>query len=122
MYTDVSYTFENVSGLQAGCLVFEDETLTRLEFEVLGEVVVTACEDIFGLRGVADDLCITLHIHRGGAVGAVEDGEHGLALILTGDDIDAVKRSELRLLTLDDNIVALAPVEQTREPREHGLF
>ena len=97
MYTDVSYTLENVSSLKAGCLVFEYETLTRLEFEVLGEVVVTACEDIFGLHGVADDLCITLHIHRGGAVGAVEDGEHGLALILTGDDIDAIVGHELCL-------------------------
>ena len=31
MYTDVSYTFENVSSLKAVCLVFEDETLTGLE-------------------------------------------------------------------------------------------
>ena len=97
MYTDVSYTFENVSGLQAGCLVFEDETLTRLEFDVLGEVVVSACEDIFGLHGVTDNLCIALHIHRGGVAGAVEDGEHGLALILTGDDIDAIVGHELCL-------------------------
>ena len=74
MYTDVSYTFENVSSRKAECLVFEDETLTRLEFEVLGEVVVTACEDVFCLHSVADDLCIALHIQRGGFVGAVEDG------------------------------------------------
>ena len=74
MYTDVSYTFENVSGLQAGGLVLENETLTRLEFEVLGKVVVTACEDIFSLHSIADDLCIALHIQRGGFVGAVEDG------------------------------------------------
>ena len=97
MYTDVSYTFENVSGFQAGRLVFEDETLTRLEFNVLGEVVVTACEDVFCLHSVADDLCIALHIHRGGVAGAVEDGENCLALILTGDDIDAIVGHELCL-------------------------
>ena len=97
MYTDVSYTFENVSSRKAECLVFEDETLTRLEFEVFGEVVVSACEDVFSLHGVADDLCITLHIQCGRAAGAVEDGECGLALVLAGDDIDAVVGHELCL-------------------------
>ena len=110
MYTDVSYTFENVSSLKAECLVFEYEALTRLEFEVLGEVVVTACEDIFGLHGVADDLCITLHIHRGGAVGAVEDGENCLALILTGDDIDTIERNKLRHRAFRDELVTLSPM------------
>ena len=97
MYTDVSYTFENVSGFQAGRLVFEDETLTRLEFNVLGEVVVTACEDVFCLHSVADDLCIALHIHRGGVAGAVEDGENSLTLVLAGDDIDAIVGHKLCL-------------------------
>ena len=97
MYTDVSYTFENVSSRKAECLVFEDETLTRLEFEVLGEVVVTACEDVFSLHGVADDLCITLHIQCGGAAGAVEDGENSLTLVLAGNDINAIVGHKLCL-------------------------
>ena len=53
---------------------------------------------------------------------AIKDGEHRLALILAGDDIYAVEGDELRLFALDDNIIALTPMEQTAEPVEHGVL
>ena len=97
MFTDVSYTFENVSSRQVVYLEFEYETLAGLEIKVLGEVIVTTSEDILHQRSITDDFCIALHIHRNGLTSAVEDGENGLAFVLTGDDIDAVVRDKLCL-------------------------
>ena len=54
----------------AVCLELKDETLTGLEIKVLGEVEVATSKNILHLGGIADDLCITRYIHRGGLAGA----------------------------------------------------
>lgn len=81
-----------------------------------------SCQDVFGLFLVADDLLITLYIHRGRLHCTVEDGECRTSLVLTGDDIDAVIGNKLRLSAFDDDLVALSPMQESACPLEHLLF
>lgn len=94
----------------AECLELKYETLTGLEIQVLGEIVIAARENVLNFGSRADDLFIARYIHRGRLAGAVEDGEGGLSLILAGDDIDTVVGDKLYLRTFRDHLVALSPV------------
>lgn len=70
--------------------------------------------DVAAYHGVAYYFGITFHRHSGVLVGAVDDGHHGLAIILASHYINAVVRQELGLLALGNHVVAwaFAPVEQ----------
>ena len=116
MFTNVTYTFEFVSSCWRGVLKLKDETLTGLEIQVLGEIVIAARENVLNFGSRADDLFIARYIHRGRLTGAVEDSENGLSFVLTGDDIDTIVGDKLCLRTFRDNLVALTPVQQSARP------
>lgn len=113
MYHILSNLFQVVGGV---CLKLKDETLTGLEIQVLGEIVIAARENVLNFGSRADDLFIARYIHRGRLTGAVEDSENGLSFVLTGDDIDTIVGDKLCLRTFRDNLVALTPVQQSARP------
>ena len=75
-----------------------------------GNVNLVSCGDI-GCRGaVADDFGIACHVEERLRAFAVEDGEHGVAVEGSCDDVNALVGYELRLRSLGDGLVALPPV------------
>lgn len=64
---------------------FEHQGTAGGQRHVVGEVDDAAGGDVGGCGGVADDLGIAFHGHRGLAALAVDDGEHRAALVLTSE-------------------------------------
>ena len=113
----------NTKRMFVSCLSkFENQALAGFEFEVGGEIKITVRQDVLHLGSTTDHLGITGHVEGGGFAGAIEDGERRTTPILTGNDIDAIIRNKLDLLTLGDDLISLSPMEQTTEPLEHRLF
>ena len=92
------------------------------ELDVLVEGHSFLSDDVEGLLRLSDDLGIAGHLEDGRLGGAVEDGERGMSIVLAGDDIDALPWDELRLAALDDEGIALTPMEESGEPVEHGVL
>ena len=69
-----------------------------------------------------DNLCITGNIQLVCLVLAVDHRHHILTLILAGNYVNTLLRTELGLLALGNHFIALAPVQQVAEPVEHLVF
>ena len=66
-----------------------------------------------------DNLCITGNIQLVCLVLAVDNRHHILTLILAGNYVNTLLRTELSLLALGNHFIALTPVQQVAEPVEH---
>ena len=96
--------------------------MSRFEAELFVELHSATGDNVLGGCGIADYLGIAVELHVGLLAVAIEDGEYCFALILACYDINAVEGDKLCLFALDDDIVALTPVEQAAEPVEHGIL
>ena len=101
---------------------FEHQGAAGGQLHVFGQVYRGSGGDVTACGMVADDLGIALHGHRGLGLLAVDDGEHRAALVLTGNDIHALPGDKLHLCAPGDDVVRLAPVQQTAQPLEHGIL
>jgi len=108
------------------CLFFHNELqyqrLAGLELQILRQVIIATCEDILYSRGLTNDLGIASYRHCGRFRRTVENGHHGVAVPAAGDDVNTVIGDELGLITTDNGLVAITPVEQATKPTEHALF
>ena len=66
-----------------------------------------------------DNLCISGNIQLVCLVLAVDNCHYALSLILAGNHVNTLLRTELGLLTLGNNFITLTPVQQVAEPVEH---
>ena len=69
-----------------------------------------------------DNLCITGNIQFVCLVLAIDNRHHILTLILAGNYVNTLLRTELGLLALGNHLIALTPVQQVAEPVEHLVF
>lgn len=97
-------------------LELEHHDRSICHWHVLGQVNLLAGEDVFGRGVICDYLGVTFHRHDIVTPLAIECDKHRPPLILASDDVNAMKRDELRLVALGDNLVGLAPMQQTAEP------
>ena len=72
--------------------------------------------------------CVTYHLsiagyrHDDSLGSTVENGENGLILILTGDNVYTTIRYEVQLTAMGDNLTTLSPMQQTAQPAKQLLF
>ena len=85
--------------------------MARFEAELFVELHSATADNALGGCGITDYLDITVELHVGLLVVAIEDGEYGLSIILACYDIDAVEGDKRCLFCIDEDIVALCLVE-----------
>ena len=105
--------------LKTNYLKLKYQRLALAELDVASEVNLLTCDNICCCGGRTDDLGIALNFETVVRALTVEDCHHGLAIILASYYVDTIIWYKLSLLALGDNLVALTPMEQAREPVEH---
>ena len=116
-------TESNASVNEATCVLeLKNHALARTELHVLVDKNGTTVCNIRSLIMRTDNLCITGNIQLVCLVLAVDNRHHILTLILAGNYVNTLLRTELGLLALGNHFIALTPVQQVAEPVEHLVF
>ena len=97
--------------LKTNYLKLKYQRLALAELDVASEVNLLTCDNICSCGGRTDNLGIALHLETVVRALTIEDGHHGLAIILASYYVDTIIWYKLSLLALGDNLVALTPME-----------
>ena len=108
--------------IQIRYLELEHHCLAWTKLHVLIDKDSTTIGYICSLCRIADNLCITAQIELVDFILTIDDGHHILTLVLTGNNINTILRTELGLLSLSNYLIPLTPMQEIAQPVEHLVF